>query len=232
MLLLELKNLKRFTWRPMPKFDQAKEAHTEFTHLYETPRGDILKSVTTFLSKVKGLNPGIERWKQNVGVSVANHISKESKSEGTATHKIIEQYLNNEIPSDLALLVRGHFLQLKDYLDKIDDIYATEQILYDYEMSLAGTADLIGKYDGIESLVDFKTSKQFKKEEWIEDYFLQASIYSIMWNRLTGKQIKQIVILISSKDGTTQEFIKNPRDYYSLIDSKLKKFREMGGFES
>ena len=230
--MIELDDLKHFTWRPLPKFDQAIPVHTEFTHYYKTPRNDILKSVTTFLNKVAGPNFSIEKWKSQIGEPVANHITNEAKSDGTATHKIIEQYLNNEKLSDIALIVRGHFSQLKDYLDKLDDIYATEQILYDYDMSLAGTADFIGKYKGVESIVDFKTSNKFKKESWITNYFLQASIYSIMWKKLTGKKIEQIVILISSKDGTSQEFIKDPKDYHSIIDEKLKKFREMGGFES
>lgn len=230
--MIKLDDLKRFTWIPMPRFEPAQTAHTQYTHLYKTPRGDVLKSVTTMLYKVQGKNIGIEKWKQDVGISVAKHITEESKTVGTATHKIIEQYLNNEKLEDLTLLVRGHFSQLKSLLDNIDDIYATEQVLYSYDMSLAGTADCIAKYNGIDSIVDFKTSNKKKKDEWIQDYFLQASIYARMWHELTGKKIEQIVILISGKDGSVDEFVRNPSDYHDAIDQKLKKFRELGGFES
>ena len=230
--MIKLEDLKRFTWVPLPRFDDATTAHTDYTHLYKTPRGDIFKSVTTMLYKVEGTSPGIERWKVSVGEQVAKHITEESKRIGTATHEIIEQYLNNEKPSELALLVRGHFTQLKELLDNIDEIFATEQILYSYDMSLAGTADCIAKYKGIESIIDFKTSKKKKKEEWIENYFLQATIYARMWHELTGRIIKKIVILISCEDGTVQEFVKSPIDYEGVVDEKLKKFREMGGFES
>ena len=216
----------------MPRFEPAVTAHTQYTHLYKTPRGDILKSVTTMLYKVEGKNIGIEKWKESVGLSVAKHITEESKRIGTATHKIIEQYLNNEKLNDITLLVRGHFSQLKSLLDNIDDIYATEQVLHSYEMSLAGTADCIAKYNGIDSIIDFKTSNKKKKDEWIQDYFLQASIYARMWQELTGKKIQQIVILISGKDGSVDEFVRNPNDYDDAIDQKLKKFRELGGFES
>ena len=54
-----------------------------------------------------------------------------------------------------------------------------------------------------------------------------------MWNELTGKSVKQIVVLMSGEeDGLTREFIKDPKDYNSIIDEKLEKFRAMGGFES
>ena len=38
-----------------------------------------------------------------------------------------------------------------------------------------GTADLICVHEGESAIGDFKTSYKFKKKEWIEDYFMQAS---------------------------------------------------------
>ena len=123
---------------------------------------------------------------------------------------------------------------MKPLLDRIDDVYATEIPLYSYEMRLAGMADCIAKYDGIETLVDFKTSKQPQKEEWIENYFLQATIYAKMWNKLTGKNINRFAILISVKEPymMTQEFVGKPSEYESLLKERLEKFQEIGGYSN
>ena len=71
-----------------------------------------------------------------------------------------------------------------------------------------------------------------KKEEWIENYFLQATCYAKMWNDLTGNFINQMAILISCEDGMVQEFIRKPSDYYSLLDERLEKFEEIGGYSN
>lgn len=226
----QFNSLKHFTWLPLSKFDQSIPEHTDKSHFYRAPDGHVFKSVTTMVNSTSSSSEGIRRWRATVGASVADYISEESRNNGKATHSIIEKYLNNDPIPELALLIRGHFSQIKPLLDKIDDIYATEIPLHSYSMKLAGTADCIGKYDGVECLIDFKTSRKKKKEEWIENYFLQASAYTRMWNKLTEKNIKQLAILISCEDGKIQEFIRKPSDYYSLLDERLQKFKEIGGY--
>ena len=51
-----------------------------------------------------------------------------------------------------------------------DEVWGTEigliaQGLY------AGTTDCIGVHNGEDAIIDSKTSKKIKKEEWIEDYY-------------------------------------------------------------
>ncbi len=221
-----LTNLKKFTWVPLPPFEHVIPQHTKYSHFYKAPNGELFKSVTTMLYNTSSKSDGIRRWRESIGSSVADFITEEAKKNGIITHGVIEKYLNNEKIPELALLVRGHFSQLKLLLDKIDNIYATEIPLYSYDMKLGGMADCIGEYDGVDSLIDFKTSRRMKKEEWVENYFLQATCYSKMWNDLTGIFINQIVILISCEDGKIQEFIRKPSDYYSLLNERLEKFKE------
>ena len=230
--MITQQQLKRFTWIPLPKFDQSIPQHTKYNHFYKAPDGQIFKSVTTMLYKTSPKSDGLKYWRANVGASVADYITEEAKKNGTATHGIIEKYLNNESIPELALLIRGHFSQIKPLLDKIDHISATEIPLYSYEMKLAGMADCIAKYDGADTLIDFKTSRKQKKEEWIENYFLQATIYAKMWNDLTGNFINQMAILISCEDGKVQEFIRKPSDYWTLLAERLEKFQEIGGYSS
>ena len=220
----------------LPYFEHAVPQHTKYNHFYKAPDGQVFKSVTTMTGKTtpQKRSIGLKKWRAEKGDAVANYITNESKDDGTAAHTIFEKYLNNDPIPKLALLTWGHFQQMKPLLDRIDDVYATEIPLYSYEMRLAGMADCIAKYDGIETLVDFKTSKQPKKEEWIENYFLQATIYAKMWNKLTGKNINRFAILISVKEPymMTQEFVGKPSEYESLLKERLEKFQEIGGYSN
>jgi len=99
--------------------------------------------------------------------------------------------------------------------------------LYSDELRLAGTCDCIAEYNGKLSIIDFKTSRKQKKESWIENYFLQATAYSKMYDYLAGVKIDQIVILISGEDATVSEFVKDVKEYSKLLDQKLHDFENI-----
>ena len=80
----------------------------------------------------------------------------------------------------------------------------------------AGTADCVGLYQDIPTLIDFKTAKKIKKREWIEDYFLQGCAYANAHNVMFGTNIEQIVILMVDRDGMFQEFIVRPTEFNFL----------------
>jgi genome maintenance exonuclease 1 len=58
----------------------------------------------------------------------------------------------------------------------------------------------------METVVDFKQSNRPKKEEWIQDYYLQISAYAMAHDYVYGSQIKQGVIMICTPDLYYQEF--------------------------
>ena len=114
--------------------------------------------------------------------------------------------------------------KLKPFLHKINNIYGTELVLFSDFHSMSGTADCIAEYDGELSIIDFKTSRKEKREDWIINYFLQSTAYSIMWEELTDIPISQIVILISGEDNTVSEFIKDPKIYKDELFQTLQKY--------
>ena len=149
-------------------------------------------------------------------------------SNGSTVHEVIEHYLNNKTTDiSLPLLVQSHLQNLKPLLHNINNISFTEIPLYSDSIKLAGTADCVAEYDGVLSIIDFKTSNKKKDESYIENYFLQATAYCTMWKELTTQTIPQIIILISSNDGSLQEFVKKPTDYDSLLSEKLTEFEEI-----
>ena len=42
--------------------------------------------------------------------------------------------------------------------------------------------DVVGIYDGKESIIDFKQTNKPKRREWIDDYFLQLAAYAMAHN--------------------------------------------------
>ena len=91
-------------------------------------------------------------------------------------------------------------------------------------MLLAGTADCIAEYNGILSVIDYKTKRSDQKEEWLTDYFIQCTAYAIMFKELTGIEVNQIVILVSSEKNTRAEFIKDPNDFKDQLKERLELF--------
>ena len=104
---------------------------------------------------------------------------------------------------------------VNDGLKGITEIWGLEVGLL-LDNLYAGTADCVGLYKDIPTLIDFKTAKKIKKREWIEDYFLQGCAYANAHNVMFGTNIEQIVILMVDRDAIFQEFIVRPTEFNFL----------------
>lgn len=196
---------------------------------YVSPTGKRLPSVTTFLGHFK--KASIVAWRKRVGEEEANKISAKASRRGTKFHSIMESYLNNEeniIKEDWMPDVKASFYNMLPTLDRIDNIHYIETMLYSEMLGLAGQVDCIAEFDGVTSIIDFKTSNKLKKEEWITNYFEQCTCYSLMYEEMTSIQAKQIVVLISV-DGEVQPqiFVKHRKEYIPELFNKIKEFRSI-----
>ena len=193
---------------------------------YLTPEGNSYPSITTILSS-KG-NPAIEAWKKRVGEAEAARISKVATTIGNALHDNSEKYLKNEMTtediSNLSNMDKWMFKSFKNLLDRIDNVIALETALYSDNLKIAGRVDCIAEFDGVPAIIDFKNAKKPKKEEWIEDYFLQATFYSYAFYERTGRLIENIRILVCVRDGQIQVFEKNVKDYVKKLDIRVKEY--------
>ena len=179
-------------------------------------------SVTTVLSGTSKSKDALIQWRNRVGEEEAERIIKQSTDIGTAVHEAIENYLNGkpwnnfeeaEDRSYIAKKISDKFI--KDGLNGITEIWGIEVGLL-LDNLYAGTADCVGEYEGIPSLIDFKTAKKIKKREWIEDYFLQGCAYANAHNVMFGTKIEQIVILMVDRNAIFQEFIVRPAEFNFL----------------
>lgn len=194
---------------------------------YVTPNGTKLPSVTTFLSHFKG--DSIAKWRRKVGEEEANKISARASRRGTKFHSLMESYISNQkgfLNEDVMPDMKQAFYDMQPIIDKIDNVHYLETMLYSEAIGLAGQVDCIAEYDGVLSVIDFKTSLKSKKEEWILNYFEQCTAYSLMYEDMTGIQARQIVVLISVDHEPPQVFVKRRTDYVKSLYDKIVQFRE------
>ena len=89
------------------------------------------------------------------------------------------------------------FHHSRDTLDRINNIILQEAALYSKHLELAGRVDCIAEFDGVLSIIDFKTAEQPKREEYLYDYFVQETAYACMLQRKYGMTVKQLVTIVA-----------------------------------
>ena len=179
-------------------------------------------SVTSVLSMRK--TEGLKKWRKSIGEDVANWEMRRCANRGKSLHTLVEQYMKNETPSIRDVLPLGLFKLMKPYLDQINNIRLVEEIMYSKNLTLAGQVDCVAEYNGKLSVIDFKTANKERIEEWVENYFLQCTAYSIMYNETFNEPIEQIVILMAAEDGSMKAFVKEPKDYEEELQKAIQTF--------
>ena len=210
------------------KYPILERVDTEIGRFYKDSKLNLVPSVTTVLSNTSNKADGIADWRMRVGDEEANRIIKQSTDIGTSVHLAIENYLNNKNWDEFGSSYEEKISQeitkrfISDGLTKITEIWGLEVGLI-LDNLFAGTADCVGTYSGIPSLIDFKTSKKIKKREWIEDYFLQGCAYANAHNVMFNSNIKQIVILMVDRDLIFKEFIIQENEFKHLTEKWKKR---------
>ena len=128
-----------------------------------------LPSVTSILQATKSEEDkaALENWKQRIGYKQANKIKMEASNRGTSMHSYIEDFLRGRINESFFENNEQYKNMAKEIIDngikrKLDEIYGMETTLY-YPDKYAGTADLVGVYQGKEAIIDFKQANKPKK---------------------------------------------------------------------
>ena len=224
--------MKIFTHQPPTKdLPPLKAKNVNGKRFYEhLETKDIYPSITSVLS-IRD-KKGLHEWRQKVGEDVANHVMIQAANRGTAVHNMVEDYLNN-VDLDQVEKYQKQFIPRmmfnvlkKDCLLGINNIRLQEAQMYSSDYTVAGRCDCIADYDGVPSIIDFKTSTKEKNEDWIENYFIQGSAYAEMYKEHFDEEINQVVILVVTEEGTTQVFKKNKNDYLPKLKEAVEKFYE------
>ena len=194
---------------------------------YLTPDGNHYPSITSILSQQENL--GLEAWKERVGEKEAKRISKESARIGTAVHQLAEYYLSNiqvKLDKEEKIII-DTFNRLRFLLGNINNIVGLEIPLFSDLIRVAGTCDCIAEYNGKLSIIDFKTSRRPKKEDWVDDYYMQTFAYKLMFEEMTGIEIQQVVILIASVESFDVQVFKKPaKDADEWLEKLVKIMKD------
>ena len=197
-------------------YDDLDTDTTRERRLYVAPDGSKYPSVTTVLSIIN--EEAIRRWRLRVGEEEANKVGHRASNRGSAVHSIIEGYLKNESTNDYLPHIKQSLASLRPVLDKsIGKIFGLETALYSRHLGMAGRCDCIAEFDGVPSIIDFKTSRWPKKKEKITNYFAQASAYAIMFEERTGMAIPNTVILMDVDDYGPVVFKEHRDNYINLL---------------
>lgn len=145
--------------------------------------------------------------------SLAHEDNRDSAGDiGTRAHNIIEKYVNDwcatkekplnilkyKDPFDVPEVMSASRAAQRFFQDKKVTPLASELLVGDERMGVAGTLDLLAVKDGKLQLIDWKTSNAIS-----EDYAIQIAVYGELFKRMTGLKIdKYYIVKLSKKDGT------------------------------
>lgn len=192
---------------------------------YVDPDGNKYPSVTTVLSILT--EDMIRAWKARVGDDEATRVGARASARGTSVHAIVERYLKNEDTSDYLPHIQQSLANLKPILDnRIGKIYGIESPLYSRHLGLAGRCDCVAEFDGVPSIIDFKTSKRVKEKDKISNYFAQMSAYAIMWEERTGMPITNTVVIMDVDYNEPLVFKEHRDNYTKLLLDTIKEYNQ------
>ena len=219
--------IHEYIHEPFPELEVSSVNGMRF---YKAPSGLKYPSITTVLGKQPGKQKGLQEWRKRVGAQQAAIISGKAARRGTAFHHCVEDYLQNQKVDELVgkernFLAYHMFQEARSQLDdNIDQVVLQEQAMYSDIFKVAGRCDFIGVWNNEMAVVDFKTTTTMKKREWLEDYFIQCSAYSSMYEEHTGEAVDKLIIFMVAEDGQIEIFKEETKDYLPMLDEMMESF--------
>lgn len=206
--------LKLFEPKPLKRINE------DGKRLYVTESGEKYPSVTSALGALS--RKKIWEWRKRVGAETANKISTQASRAGTAVHQVAEDYILGQMKEDVNPIALNTFRTIQPYLDEhVDEIYGVELQMYSDELKTAGTSDLICRYAGENTILDFKTSKRWKSKDEIHSYFMQGAAYATMVKEHYDMDIDRIVILMAVGGGEGAIVFNEPLEDWQPMTRKF-----------
>lgn len=173
--------------------------------VYLTPDGGRVPSVTTILATLP--KDGLISWRNRVGDEEADRVIEEACRIGTTMHDHLEGYVSNflqgrpDVPptndEEQMAYTMADYIKRYSLID-IDEVWGIEEALFCPKL-YAGRTDLIGVFRGKSAVIDYKSSKMWKKPEWIEGYKMQIAAYNFCHYAMFGERMETGVIIIAMR---------------------------------
>ena len=127
------------------------------------------------------------------------------------------------------------YFNSSDYFDRVKTVLEAETFLWTIKAGgWAGTVDNISEMtDGLIKIIDYKNSRRPKREDWIQDYFIQTGAYFVAYWDMTGIKADGAEIWIANEeDNIPQCFTLTQSDlefYSKEFMRRRKMFKELKG---
>ena len=187
-----------------------------------------LPSVTTIISATQSeeKRQALADWKARLGDIAADRVRDVAALRGTAMHTYLDAYIQGTGHKDLTSVGREAEPMAKKIISEglcdLNEIWGSEVTLY-YPELYAGATDVVGIYNGRESIIDFKQTNKPKRREWIDDYFVQLGAYAMAHNYVYQTKIQSGIVLMCSKDGFFQKFEVFDQEFVDYQHEFLKR---------
>ena len=225
--------------------NSTRSIHKGFRHY--TLKNQMLPSVTSIIemTKTDREKEALAAWKSKLGAKESSAISSAATKLGSEMHSNVEQFLlgkdnlnlfEDEKEKSKSKMMSDLIIE-EGLRDKLEEIHGVECVLYyPGPKGFAGSADLIGMYSGVHSVIDLKSKSSIMKENYdsLQNYYTQLGGYSLAHNKVYGSNISQGVILLATTDLVFQifrikdeklveyqnKFLERVDQYYELISKK------------
>jgi len=200
-------------WNKLYKYPKTVRSKVDGERIYEVDN-EKLPSVTTILGATQSdeKRESLAKWIAKKGKTEADRVKNEAAARGSAMHSILERHILGNNVLDLTDVGQEAHRMAKVVIEKgfpdLEEVWGSEVTLR-YPGLYAGQTDLVGVYQGRESIIDFKQSNKPKREEWIEDYYYQGVAYATAHDCIYGTNIEQAVIMMCTPDLFYQQFVLN-----------------------
>ena len=218
---------KTFKWNKRFVYPKSQRSLIQGKRHYDIEQSK-LPSVTTIISATQSeeKRQALANWKARLGDQAADRVRDIAALRGTAMHTYLEAYVRGTGHKDLTSVGKEAEPMAKkiisDGLIDLNEIWGSEVTLY-YPELYAGATDVVGIYNGHESIIDFKQTNKPKRREWIEDYFIQLGAYAMAHNYVYQTKIQSGIILMCSKDKFFQKFEVSDKEYVGYQHAFLRK---------
>jgi hypothetical protein len=197
-----------------------------------TIAGNSYYSVTTVLSHISDKS-GIDKWRKTIGEKAAALACKKAARWGSDFHLLGESFLLNIQPPVVTPTPTRIFENVTPLLtEHVSSSVLVEDVLVSHEMKIAGRVDAIVMWDNMLAVLDFKLLNNTDRK-WMEDYWIQTTIYALMYKEMYGTMPSRCVLVVGNKKTEQATFYMAKVGLWERqARMRVKTFHELIAFEN
>jgi genome maintenance exonuclease 1 len=211
--------------QPLPHYCAKSTWENGIGYLVDS-RGIRLPGITSILKATKSPQEKAQlaNWRQRVGTSEANRISRTSRDRGTLLHQLTKSYFLGESFSCPAS-IKPYWENLFPILQDIHDVRLIEGNVFHYYEGYAGRVDCVASYHGIPCVIEFKSADRIKR---LYDEPLQLAAYCGALNRQYGASLNHALLITTTPDDVSLTWFDPDEvmDYWHKWQQRVAAFWE------